>query len=51
MSTLINLAISFMMTLLFGQQIEEPKTVHHEFQKDSIEVFESLEARQQMLES
>ncbi len=40
-----------MMALLFGQQIEEPKTAHHEFQNDTIKVFENLEARQHMLET
>jgi len=51
MSTLINLAISFMMALLFGQQLEEPKTANHEYQKDTIEIFHSLEARQHVLET
>lgn len=51
MSTLINLVIGFLMAILFGQQIEEPKTVHHDFQTDTIKVFENLEARQHMLET
>ena len=38
------------MGLLFGHQLEEPKTAHHEFQKDSTEIFMKLEARQQLLD-
>lgn len=51
MSSLINLVLSFIVGLLFGHQLEEPKTAHQEYQKDTIEVFKSLEARQQVLES
>ncbi|MGA8855209.1 MAG: hypothetical protein WB492_13625 [Christiangramia sp.] len=50
MSTLINLVISFIIGLLFGHQLEEPKTAHHEFQKDSIDIYKSLESRQKVLE-
>ncbi|MDR5589971.1 hypothetical protein [Christiangramia sp. SM2212] len=50
MGTLINLVISFIMGLLFGHQIDESKTAHHELQKHSIEVFHDLESRQKILE-
>lgn len=50
MSTLINLIISFVLGILFGHQIEEPKTANNEVQKESIEIFETLECRQQVLE-
>ncbi len=51
MSSLINLVISFIMGLLFGQHLEEPKTAHHEYQKDAIELLKCLESRQFVLES
>lgn len=50
MSSLINLVISFIMGLLFGHQLEEPKTAHHELQKDSIEIFQHLKAQQKVLD-
>lgn len=50
MGTLINLLISFIMGLLFGHQIEEPKTAHTDFQKDQTEIFLKLQAQQQLLE-
>ncbi|SDR89551.1 hypothetical protein [Gramella sp. MAR_2010_147] len=50
MSTLINLVISFIMGVLFGHQMEEPKTAHIELKKQSIEIFQQLESRQQILE-
>ncbi|WP_156888625.1 hypothetical protein [Christiangramia echinicola] len=49
MSTLVNLVISFFMGILFGHQIEEPRTAHLEFQKDSTEIYKKLEARQKLL--
>lgn len=50
MGTLINLLISFIMSVLFGHQIKEPNTAHNELQKDKIEVFQQLKAQQQLLE-
>lgn len=50
MSTLVNLVVSFIMGLLFGHQIEEPRTAQYEFQTDSIEIYQKLEMRQQVLE-
>lgn len=50
MSSLINLVISFIMGLLLGHQLEEPKTAHHDLQKNSIEVFQHLEAQQKILD-
>ena len=38
------------MAILFGQQIEEPKTALNEDHNDPIEIYESLECRQQVLE-
>ncbi|MBT8295208.1 MAG: hypothetical protein KJP01_07285 [Gramella sp.] len=51
MSALVNLVLSFIMGLLFGHQLEKPKTAHYEFQKDQTEILKSLEARQHILES
>ncbi|MCH4822815.1 hypothetical protein ML462_06485 [Gramella lutea] len=50
MNSLINLVISFVLAILFGQQTEEPKTANYEGQNDPIEIFETLECRQQVLE-
>ncbi|HKJ49086.1 MAG TPA: hypothetical protein VJ973_08355 [Christiangramia sp.] len=50
MSTLVNLVISFFVGILLGQQIEEPRTAHMEFQKDSTEIYKKLEARQIFLD-
>ncbi len=50
MSTLINLVISLVLGILFPQEMQEPKTANHEIQKDTIEIFETLECRQQVLE-
>ena len=50
MSALVNFVISFIMGFLFGHQIKEPQTAHHEIKKDSLEIFEKLEARQHMLD-
>lgn len=38
------------MGVLLGPQLEAPKTVHHELKKQSIEIFQDLEARQKILE-
>lgn len=51
MSTLINLVISFIMGVLFGHQLENPKTAHIEFKKQYIEIFQHLEVRQKILDS
>ncbi|WP_165499022.1 hypothetical protein [Gramella sp. KN1008] len=50
MGTLINLLISFIMGLLFGHQMEEPKTAHNDLPKDQTEIFQKLKAQQQLLE-
>ncbi|WP_166435173.1 hypothetical protein [Christiangramia sabulilitoris] len=51
MGALVNLVIGFIMGLLSANQIEEPKTAQYEFQKESLEIFQSLEKKQQRLES
>ena len=50
MSSFINLIISFVMGLFFGQQMEDPKTTHHDLEKNSTEIFQKLESRQQVLD-
>ncbi|WP_156275762.1 hypothetical protein [Christiangramia aestuarii] len=51
MSSLVNFVISFMMGLLFGHQLEEPKNANYEFQQDTTKLIIELEMRQQVLES
>ena len=39
------------MGALFGHQMEEPKTAHHDLPEESIEIFQQLKSQQHVLES
>lgn len=50
MSTLINLIISIFMGAAFGNQMEEPSTVHQDLKKQKTELILELEKKQKILE-
>ncbi|WP_156833752.1 hypothetical protein [Christiangramia salexigens] len=51
MGALINILLSVLMSLLSEPQADHQETAHQDHIKDSIEIYEHLKHRQQMLEA